>query len=269
MQSSCPSRAIHVDALTSAIVLLLALASTTAAQTQTPSAPDNGTNISVNVELVRLAVSATDHGVPIKGLAQDEFQIREDGVPQRIKYFWQESDLRLSVGLIADVSGSQAKFIHEHKQTLLKFLDQIMRPQDRAMLVTVGPQARLIADFTDSHDVLADAIDRIQGVGRAATMGRRIEGLGPAAPILGEPCLGKSGEADESQHPEPRSRHHSRNSRMAARRRYAPCGGTALWNGIYWAARLKMRPAAGRNAIIVLSDGMDTGSDHNLEDAIE
>src|SRR3954464_15018646 len=100
MQSSCPSRR---RSLKNLVRLLLAslLSCTAAAQTT----PDNATNISVNVELVRLAVSASDHGVPIKGLAQEEFQIREDGVPQHIKYFWQESDLPLSVGLIADVSG--------------------------------------------------------------------------------------------------------------------------------------------------------------------
>jgi Ca-activated chloride channel family protein len=47
------------------------------------------------------------------------------------------------------------------------------------------------------------------------------------------------------------------------------CGGAALWNSIFYAARLKMKPLAGRRALIVLSDGLDTGSTHSLTDAIE
>jgi len=47
------------------------------------------------------------------------------------------------------------------------------------------------------------------------------------------------------------------------------CGGTALWMGVYAAARQKMRWAGGRKALIVLSDGFDTGSAHSLGDAIE
>ena len=47
------------------------------------------------------------------------------------------------------------------------------------------------------------------------------------------------------------------------------CGGTALWNGVYFAARLKMNGMNGRKALIVLTDGDDTGSPHNLTEAIK
>lgn len=47
------------------------------------------------------------------------------------------------------------------------------------------------------------------------------------------------------------------------------CGGTALWNGIYAVASQRMRWTQGRKALIVLSDGFDTGSIHTLSDAIE
>lgn len=45
--------------------------------------------------------------------------------------------------------------------------------------------------------------------------------------------------------------------------------GTPLWDGVYSAARLKMKPIVGRKALIVLSDGADIGSIHSLTDAIE
>jgi VWFA-related protein len=39
------------------------------------------------------------------------------------------------------------------------------------------------------------------------------------------------------------------------------CGGTALWHGVYYAAKLKMKPLEGRKALVVISDGADMGSD--------
>ena len=69
------------------------------------------------------------------------FQLRENSTPQVIEYFWQELDLPLSIGLIVDVSGSQAGLVGKHKQTVTTFLEQILGPDDRAMLITVSSQA--------------------------------------------------------------------------------------------------------------------------------
>jgi VWFA-related protein len=46
------------------------------------------------------------------------------------------------------------------------------------------------------------------------------------------------------------------------------CGGTAQWHGLYSTAK-ELKPVIGRKAIIVLSDGNDTGSDISLTDLIE
>ena len=46
------------------------------------------------------------------------------------------------------------------------------------------------------------------------------------------------------------------------------CGGTALWHGLYYTAK-SLKPVTGRKAIVVLSDGMDTGSDISMTDLIE
>jgi len=47
------------------------------------------------------------------------------------------------------------------------------------------------------------------------------------------------------------------------------CGGTALWNAVYATARLKLAPLAGVKALLILSDGNDTGSTHSLDQALE
>ena len=46
------------------------------------------------------------------------------------------------------------------------------------------------------------------------------------------------------------------------------CGGTVLWNAVYYVAQLKLAKPQGVKALIVLSDGEDTGSPHSLKDAI-
>ncbi len=220
------------------------LAWTAAAAQETP--------IKVEVELVRLSCSATDHGVPVPGLRQDDFMVREDGVPQPVRYFWQEADLPLMVGLIVDVSVSQAGLVGKHKETLTQFFRQVLRPQDRALIITVGPQARLLTDFTASQEALAEGIERLQTGGGAGT-------------VLGEPCRSQHAHKDDASVALGRGPR----AQAARRRVFAPCGGTALWNAIFWAARLKMKETSGRKALIVLSDGWDTGSQHGLEDAIE
>jgi VWFA-related protein len=185
----------------------------------------------VDVGLVTVTCEVTDRsGAPAKNLAIDDFELRDNGHEQKIDSLWQEQDLPLTIGLLVDVSGSQAAFIDQHRQAVVQFLSQILGAKDRAFLVTVGTEVKLISDVTGSIDDLrraADSIDSLQVHGAQ----------------FGESCL----------------------QTIPGR----GCGGTALWNGVYAAARQKMKWIDGRKALIVISDGFDTGSPHTLADAIE
>lgn len=194
-------------------------------------------DIHVDVNLVTVACSVSDRdGTPAKNLKREDFTLLDNGKPREIQYFWQETDLPLTIGLIADVSGSQIGVIHKHRQNIDHFLAQVIGPKDRAFIVTVAKEVKLLRDLTGSIEDLRSGVDDIEAGGNRGTQ-------------LGEPCRGPDA---------PR------------RRRIVPgCGGTALWNGVYAAARLKMKPLTGRKALIVLTDGMDTGSFHSLTDAIE
>ena len=71
--------------------------------------------IKVETHLIDTTLSvrdADDHIVT--GLTQDDFTVVEDGVPQKIRFFAHDNQLPLSIGLIIDESGSQAKFVKEH-----------------------------------------------------------------------------------------------------------------------------------------------------------
>jgi VWFA-related protein len=45
------------------------------------------------------------------------------------------------------------------------------------------------------------------------------------------------------------------------------CGGSPLWNAVYDAARLKLRAVRGNKALLLLTDGFDTGSVHTWSEA--
>ncbi len=206
------------------VQLLVAVAACAAVHAQKP-------DIRVDVGLVTVTCAVADrNGVPAKGLNAADFELRDNGRLQKIDQLWQESDLPLTIGLIVDVSGSQSAFIDQHRRTAGQFLTQLIRPQDRAFVVTVGTDVKLLADLTASPDEMRRGLslmDMFQHAG--AQFGESCE---VAVPLRG-------------------------------------CGGTALWNGVYAAAGQKMRWVHGRKALIVLSDGLDTGSPHSLSDTVE
>jgi VWFA-related protein len=188
-------------------------------------------NIQVDVDLVTVACAVDNRdGTPAGNLKAQDFKLLDNGQPREIRNFWQESDLPLTVALVADVSGSQAGYVRSHREAIGQFLAQVIGPRDRAMVVEVAQKSWLISGLTGSSDDLSAAVERI-GTSE-----------GKQSPVLGPACRNESFP-------------HS-------------CGGTALWHGLFYTAK-ELKAVAGRKAIVVLSDGMDTGSDIRLNDVIE
>jgi Ca-activated chloride channel family protein len=113
-----------------------------------------------DVRLVNLAVAVRDAGGKlIDNLAQDDFEIIEDGVPQRIAFFARSSDVPLNLGLVVDISGSQAAFVKAHQHDLKAFLDRALSQRDRAFLLCFASHPRLVADYTSSSRRLVGALE--------------------------------------------------------------------------------------------------------------
>ena len=194
-------------------------------------AAQQNADIRVDVDVVTVACSVTDHnGAPVRNLTLADFTLTDNGQPREIRNLWQESDLPLTVALVADISGSQAGFVKSHRDAIAQFLKQVIGQRDRAMIVEVAQQPWLISDLTGSFEDLNAAVQRI-GTPE-----------GKQSRLLGPPC---------------------RNTRFPR-----TCGGTALWHGLYYTA-MALKRVTGRKAIVVLSDGMDTGSDISLAYLIE
>jgi Ca-activated chloride channel homolog len=115
--------------------------------------------IRVEVSLVNVGFSVRDEkGNLVTNLTQDDVEVTDDGVPQKIAFFARSTDVPLTLGLIMDVSGSQREFLKPHHNDLQAFLKTVLQPQDRAFLVCFGNSLRLMSDYTNSAKDLVEAM---------------------------------------------------------------------------------------------------------------
>jgi Ca-activated chloride channel family protein len=115
----------------------------------------------VNLVSVTCSVRSTE-GSFIHDLTMADFEVLEDGVPQKIQFFARKSELPLRVGLIVDGSGSQSKFVKRHEHDLKTFLDSVLRPDDQALALGFGNHLRLVSDFTSSPVAITDSLRRYE-----------------------------------------------------------------------------------------------------------
>ena len=198
-------------------------------------AQDAATTIAVDVKEVTLPVTVRDkHGKIVRDLTKDDFTLQEDGRPQTIKYYSQDANLALTLGLLVDTSRSQTNVLDAERNASHSFLDQIMvQEKDKGFLIHFDREVELLQDLTSSREKLQSALDLLK------TPSDRERANDP-----NDSDNSKSGPG--SQH-----------------------GGTQLYDAVYLASNELMKKQQGRKAIIILSDGIDHGSKTFLDGAIE
>jgi VWFA-related protein len=138
--------------------------------------------IRVDVNLVNVLCSVRDKkGGLIGTLNREDFTLFEDGKQQEIKYFTRETDLPLTIGLLVDVSGSQANLISEERQAAHQFFSQVLRKKDMAFLISFGADSELLQDSTNSVKLLDEGLGRLR-------LNAGVGGLHPGpVPTAGQP----------------------------------------------------------------------------------
>jgi len=199
-------------------------------------AQDPATTIAVDVKVVTLPVTVRDkHGKIVRDLAKDDFTLQEDGRPQTIKYFSQDANLPLTMGLLVDTSRSQTNVLEAERNASRSFLDQMLvQPKDKAFLIHFDREVELLQDLTSSREKLQAALELLK------TPSDRERSNDP-------------NDSDDSRSGS--GSHHG--------------GGTQLYDAVYLASNELMKKQQGRKAIVILSDGVDRGSKTYLEGAIE
>ena len=124
----------------------------------------NGAQINeeLEVNLIELPVAVTDSaGVPLSGLKQKDFQIRENGKPQKITNFDAASNLPISVGLLIDHSGSMKPRMEATRKAASEFLKRIIKPADRAFVAGFSFDATKEAPFVSDVGSLDEQVRAI------------------------------------------------------------------------------------------------------------
>lgn len=201
-------------------------------------------DMTVHVKVVNVPATVRDkHGEIINNLTKDDFVLEEDGRPQTLHYFSQESSLPLTLGLLVDTSMSQRRVLGQERTASSSFIDQMLRPdKDKAFLIHFDHEVELDQDLTSSREKLRTALENLQAPQFTRTSGGSSQGQDPG----GYPGR-HGGHRDGSTHG----------------------GGTLLYDTVYLASDELMKKQIGRKALIVLSDGDDRGSKETLLTAIE
>jgi Ca-activated chloride channel family protein len=128
-----------------------------------PPKPNNPSVISVDVELVNVLCTVRDkQGGFVKGLSKQDFTLKEDGKRQEITHFAREVDSPLMVALLLDVSGSVMRVLGAEKAAGRRFLGEVIRRGDQAMLVGF---AQLIAVWQDLTPSVPDLQASLENAG--------------------------------------------------------------------------------------------------------
>ena len=179
-------------------------------------------------------------GEIVSNLTKDDFTLAEDSRPQAIKYFSRESGLPLTLGLLVDTSMSQRNLINEERTASYRFFDKVLRvDRDLAFLIHFDFDTELLQDLTSNKRSLERGLEQLELPMRQLRQSQQ-----------GGARSGRGG-----QYPTPGGGRQG--------------GGTVLYDAILLASDEVTRKQKGRKALILLTDGDDTGSKVSLGSSIE
>ena len=119
--------------------------------------------IKSQVNLVNLFVTARDKKKHIiTNLKKEDFHIFENNEEQKLAFFSAETTLPITLGLLIDTSGSEQNRLPAEQEAASRFLNQVLRKGDEAMVVSFDLDVDLLSDFTDDHAQLQRAIHHAQ-----------------------------------------------------------------------------------------------------------
>jgi VWFA-related protein len=187
-------------------------------------------------------------GKLVKDLTQDDFTLEEESKPQTIKFFEAQASGPLSLGILVDTSYQQSRSLADERTNAIKFVDQILRDKDQGFVIHFDKDIELLQDFTNSHDKLDRALNLLEPA-QPPQQQQQTQQQGGGYPGGGGGYPG------------------------GGRQRYPQGGGfrrgvTKIYDAILLASDELMSKQQGHKAVVLFSDGVDSGSKTTLFEAI-
>jgi len=210
-----------------AAIIVLLLVQSGAAQQQsaekTKPHADAEEVIRVDSNLVSVPISVADRdGKFVANLKASDFQLFDNERERRIEYF-ESSEQPFSVLLLLDTSGSTASRLEDIKSSALALIDQL-KPNDRILPLTFDAQIKpLLPNWTSDQAVLRKTIQNVRMEVDLNLAKKKVETM----------------------------------RGMKIVKYYV---NTRLYDAVQYAVEV-CRQIPGRKAVILLSDGFDTGSE--------
>lgn len=113
----------------------------------------------VDIDLVELYTTVLDRsGHPVEGMEAKDFSVTEDGTRQEIVRFEKVTDLPIHAAVALDVSASMDKSMDQAQAAALQFMQETIRPKDRAAVVLFNDRPTLTTKFTSDLTALAGGL---------------------------------------------------------------------------------------------------------------
>lgn len=101
--------------------------------------------LKIDSRLVVVPVSVTDvNGQPVSGLTAKDFRILEENKRQEIAEVSNAEKVPLEIALLIDISSSVNKIFELEKTAAAQFLQEVMRPEDRATIFLITDRPILL-----------------------------------------------------------------------------------------------------------------------------
>ena len=188
----------------------------------------------------RIVFTAAKGKKPVTTLRQEDVRVVDNNVAQKTFSLRPDPNLPLSLAVLVDASASQKKVMPQERAAVAAFLSSAIRAdRDNASIISFSNEARLEQNLTSDARQASAAVERVRVVN----------------PQRGEGTRNSN----------------ARSSRNAARTSNSNEPPSAIWDALWYACDqvLESSPSGARRAIILLTDGEDSGSRKKMAEVIE
>lgn len=141
-----------------AFVILLLMNLDAFLQTVKAQDADDDTPIKVDTLLLTIPLTVGDaKGRNVPGLKKDNFTVFQNGEEQEIELFLNE-EAPMNVAILLDTSFSTKDVLDDIQKAARDFI-KILRPEDKALIVTFDNRTRFLSDLTSDRKILTKAIN--------------------------------------------------------------------------------------------------------------